>query len=385
MILAAAAIALAAVSVRADERPHEVREVREVRNLREVRGTFVRLSEEVFGEKQHLALVVKPADRDGQVTILVPKNADLAVLARRLKPGEKVEIGVVTDGGRTWVKRIEAEGLRRRRDGDRRPDAERRERRPDRERRERAERDRPDRERREGERRDRPRPRGEFGELAALLRDLRVEVQKMRNDIRDLRRWHRDAALRAKHVVEPWRALPDDADLFYYCTQCMNWLHPTVDPLAVKSAANVYALGQRESLYDPDTGELYCGRQNTGVAVRRLIDADLYHSSEPMDASAARAIRRHKRAARCSTTPLRSVHMIGRCQRLGKELWALCELCGALTQWEGAKLGRHGFTCEQHGRRGGGDAAAAAAAAAGRSRKRAAGGAVAAVYSERDA
>ena len=42
--------------------------------------------------------------------------------------------------------------------------------------------------------------------------------------------------------------------------------------------------------------------------------------------------------------------MPGKCKKLGGHLWALCEICGCLAKWEGAKFDSFGFSCQNHSR-----------------------------------
>lgn len=156
-------------------------------------------------------------------------------------------------------------------------------------------------------------------------------------------------ALRARYFVPPWKNLPVDADLYHFCGICRRWLSPVVDPVSKKGAMNVYAQGPDKALYDHSNDQLHCGLQNTSIGVRKLLEAGVYSGAErTTDPKSARIIRRHREMTRCCQTPLREVHMIGVCKRLGGKLWALCELCGALTQWEGSKFSNLGFTCGRH-------------------------------------
>ena len=72
-------------------------------------GVFLKRAERAVGEREYLALVVKPFERDDHVTVLVPRNDDFMHAARLLKEGDKVEIGFVTEEGQKWLKRIEVE------------------------------------------------------------------------------------------------------------------------------------------------------------------------------------------------------------------------------------------------------------------------------------
>ena len=156
-----------------------------------VEGSFVRLTEQKVGEREHLAIVVQPAGSEVQVTVLVPNRQtdqgqwvrapELAAAARRLRAGQKLRLVWVADAGQKFVRRIQAEGLgegerpweaERRREGDRPREGERR---PA----ERREGDRP----REGER-ERP---AELRELAQQIRAMRVAMERMQRQIDQLR------------------------------------------------------------------------------------------------------------------------------------------------------------------------------------------------------
>jgi hypothetical protein len=76
----------------------------------EVRGVFVRLIERQVGEKEYLGIVVKPFESDDHVIILTPREQEnLVSVARRLKEGQKVEIGYVRSDGQNWLRRLSAE------------------------------------------------------------------------------------------------------------------------------------------------------------------------------------------------------------------------------------------------------------------------------------
>jgi hypothetical protein len=75
-----------------------------------VRGTFICLVEQQVGEQGYLGIVVKPLESDDQVTVLVPREPEeFARVARGLREGQRVAIAFVMDGGRRWVRRMEAE------------------------------------------------------------------------------------------------------------------------------------------------------------------------------------------------------------------------------------------------------------------------------------
>jgi hypothetical protein len=91
----------------------------------DVAGVFLKRAERQLGEREYLALVVKPFESDDLVTVLVPRNDDFMHAGRDLREGDKVEIGFVREEGQKWLKRIKIE----RRTEERRPpeDAHRRE------------------------------------------------------------------------------------------------------------------------------------------------------------------------------------------------------------------------------------------------------------------
>jgi hypothetical protein len=158
------------------------------------------------------------------------------------------------------------------------------------------------------------------------------------------------AALRAKHRTPPWEALPAHAGVFHYCPSCQRWLNPVVARTRAKNKKPheyMFAIGRDNALYSSATGLFYCGKQNISSGARNEID--LHPPAEYLDnkRDAAR-IRNFLSTPLCCTIPARGVEMVGKCKRLGGKLWALCEVCGAITQWEGAKFGPLGFTCGYH-------------------------------------
>ena len=83
----------------------------------QVRGIFVRLAERQVGDSGYMAIVVKPFERDENVTVLVPREYEqLGQSARTMQPGDRLEISYVREHGEMWIKSIEAE--RRRTEGD---------------------------------------------------------------------------------------------------------------------------------------------------------------------------------------------------------------------------------------------------------------------------
>ena len=156
-------------------------------------------------------------------------------------------------------------------------------------------------------------------------------------------------ALKAKLFIPPWKSLPKEADLFYYCSICRKWANPIVDPLIAKTRMNYYSQGSEQVLYNHDDNSLYCGKYNTSINIRKIINSNENFDDDVLDdLDIARKIRRHKECTRCYYTELKTIHMIGKIKKLNGKLWALCEICASLTQWEGAKFSKLGFTCTKH-------------------------------------
>ena len=156
-------------------------------------------------------------------------------------------------------------------------------------------------------------------------------------------------ALRTKYFIPPWENIQDDSDLFYYCTICKKWSNPVVNPITSKSRLNVYSVGLEKALFDCFSNELFCGKQSTSINIRKLMDnGDYFREGVIESQKNAKTIRKHKETAKCCDTQLQSIHMIGKLQKLNNKLWALCEICASLTQFEGAKLSKLGFTCGRH-------------------------------------
>jgi len=158
----------------AEQRPENRR-----RRQGEVRGAFVGLAEREAGEREYLAIVIKPRESDDHVTVLVPRNEDFLHAARTLQKGDKVEIGYVVEEGQRWLKRIEVERVRRIETERRRKDVEERRdvRRPRRE------------EVVVEEERERPRrdaERGKADELQGVFRRLWARLDRMERELKQL-------------------------------------------------------------------------------------------------------------------------------------------------------------------------------------------------------
>ena len=67
-------------------------------------GVFLKRAEHPVGEREYLALVIKPFESDDHVTILVPRNEDFMHAASALHEGDKVEIGFVREEGQKWLR-----------------------------------------------------------------------------------------------------------------------------------------------------------------------------------------------------------------------------------------------------------------------------------------
>jgi hypothetical protein len=128
----------------------------------EIRGAFVRLTEQRVDEREYLGVVVRLADRDDHVTLLVPRqNEPIVSRARGLQGGQKLEAVYVLEEDHRWITELVAI----------RPEAGRRE---------------------PGQRRD---P-GEIERLHARVERLERTVRELRAEIRELR-----AELREKSSV----------------------------------------------------------------------------------------------------------------------------------------------------------------------------------------
>lgn len=156
----------------AEQRPENRR-----RRQGEVRGAFVGLAEREVGEREYLAIVIKPRESDDHVTVLVPRNEDFLNAARTLQKGDKVEIGYVVEEGQRWLKTISVERVRRIETERRLRDVE-----------ERRDVRRPRREEVEEER-ERPRrdaERGKADELQGVFRRLWARLDRMERELKQL-------------------------------------------------------------------------------------------------------------------------------------------------------------------------------------------------------
>ena len=172
-----------------------------------------------------------------------------------------------------------------------------------------------------------------------------------------------EATLRAKYHVEPWESLPKNASIFHYCSVCKKWANPVievydppVDPSETsekkrskdKAKINGYALGFEKALYDDNIDTLVCGKEKPPITIKKLMKSEIYYQDAIQSKKDAKAIRRHKETGMCCDIPLKHVDMIGKIIKIGGKFWALCEICGTPTPWEGWKMSVRGFTCEKH-------------------------------------
>lgn len=82
-----------------------------------VRGMFVRLTEKKVGDQGYMGIVVKPFESDNHVTVLVPRNRkELAQAARGLEEGTRLGISFVTEDGHKFIRGMEAEMRREKRE-----------------------------------------------------------------------------------------------------------------------------------------------------------------------------------------------------------------------------------------------------------------------------
>lgn len=140
------------------------------------------------------------------------------------------------------------------------------------------------------------------------------------------------SAIRKMLKIPPWEELKVQDDLFYYCPSCKKWSSPFINDMVQKTHANTYAQGLVKTLYDKATGSLYCGKKSaSGTNKKNKMNGVILEERNP-----------------CMGSKLIAVPMIGILQRLDKKLWALCELCGHVTQWEGNRFSSIGFTCIMH-------------------------------------
>ena len=183
---------------------------------------------------------------------------------------------------------------------------------------------------------------------------------------------NQEMALRAKYGVMPWDPLPEFADVYYYCPSCASWSHPDVD----KRPTAVYSRGTFRSLYDFGTRSIFCGRQIISTHIKKFLENGLYHLktlTEPQVEEIrekakrspeglskeddklyghlpklATAVRKHKQTTPCRDTRLIPVHMLGIVKKIDGRMYALCEICGFITRFEGNNFSSIGFTCPVH-------------------------------------
>ncbi|OPX25002.1 MAG: hypothetical protein B1H04_00885 [Planctomycetales bacterium 4484_123] len=146
----------------------------------ELRGLFVRRAERRIGQRQHLAIVLRPLEGDEHVTLLVPRGR-YADIARKLPEGQKVEAAFVVEDGQRWLTVLEVVRPRERRQEGRREAC-----------------------------RGAERPsRGESAELRALIRRFQESIERLARQVKELRaetaRLRRELAERGMVTKKPGR------------------------------------------------------------------------------------------------------------------------------------------------------------------------------------
>lgn len=81
-----------------------------------VRGIFIRQTEVKVGDEGYMGIFVKPFDSDDHIIVLVTKNhRELAQTAQRMEEGTRLGISFVTEDGHKFIRSIEAEMRREKR------------------------------------------------------------------------------------------------------------------------------------------------------------------------------------------------------------------------------------------------------------------------------
>lgn len=153
--------------------------------------------------------------------------------------------------------------------------------------------------------------------------------------------------LRYKYLLLPHEPLPPDAGIFSYCPSCFQWAHPVIDDVKSRTYIHVYSHHYHNILYDRKTKKLHCGRHVISSQFRRVIN-NFKNDPSSRTTKTAKMIRRCRENNNCLDTELVRVDMIGKVHKMNGHLWAMCEICGTLTTFDGCKFNGNGFTCILH-------------------------------------
>ncbi len=73
----------------------------------EMRGIFIKRAEKQVGEREYLAIVVRPLESDDHVWVIVPReNEDFMHAARNLKEGQRIGLAYVVQRDQKWLRRL---------------------------------------------------------------------------------------------------------------------------------------------------------------------------------------------------------------------------------------------------------------------------------------
>jgi len=155
-------------------------------------------------------------------------------------------------------------------------------------------------------------------------------------------------AIRAKERHPPWKDLPDFSSIYYYCSICKQWAHPTMDHVSEDTARDTYGIGTSYGMFDTKFNTYVCGNITLPASIKKLKDTGDFYDDEFKDLKNAKIIRKYKQFDDCPKTPLIPIDMIGKVKRLNGQLWALCELCATLAPFVAWNFDYVGFTCGCH-------------------------------------
>ena len=157
-----------------------------------------------------------------------------------------------------------------------------------------------------------------------------------------------ETALRYKYHIQPWESTPLAICLFYYCQNCKKWANDVIQQPTHENSLFMHSFGGFSCRHDTITDTVICGNEFGATAIRVLKSKGTYELDHVSDPAIASIILKHRKSALCTTTEMRRINMIGIVKKLGKNYFALCEICATLCIFTTSAFSSAGFTCQCH-------------------------------------
>jgi len=180
-------------------------------------------------------------------------------------------------------------------------------------------------------------------------------------------------ALRVRHKIVPWDALPPAVSRLYFCSGDFRVYADIIEPLndalvqlavdkhdgdAVAVTNAPFGSGPKGALYSHVTHKLHCTRPSSSSIAKKFERDGLMTSSEffgdseetatDTDKKTAKSIRVAQNTHRACSAPLKYVDLIGKLVRIGSHVYTRCVQCAGVFMVQNNSITNAGFTCARH-------------------------------------